>query len=174
MANRRTNREEWRKRVERWKGSGLTAEQFAAEMGSNAGKPLPAESATMPVSAVAAPESCPATSRPPSVPAAPPVPPPAPLWFAGPPPPQPVSAAQVQESRMTTRIRDREAMCSVLPREQPEAALTARNFPQDVLANGALGKTTRHGRLLESWFGNAISIVATSPGKKRVLWLARR
>jgi hypothetical protein len=31
----RTSREEWRKRVERWKDSGLTAEQFAAELGIN-------------------------------------------------------------------------------------------------------------------------------------------
>jgi len=37
MASRRTNREEWRARVERWKDSGLTAQQFAAEMGINAG-----------------------------------------------------------------------------------------------------------------------------------------
>lgn len=32
----RTSREEWRKRVERWKDSGLTAEQYAAELGINA------------------------------------------------------------------------------------------------------------------------------------------
>ena len=31
----RTSREEWRKRVERWKDSGLTAEQFATELGIN-------------------------------------------------------------------------------------------------------------------------------------------
>jgi hypothetical protein len=37
MASRRTNREEWRTRVERWKDSGLTAQQFAGEMGINAG-----------------------------------------------------------------------------------------------------------------------------------------
>jgi DNA-binding transcriptional regulator YiaG len=37
MASTRTSREEWRKRVERWRDSGLTAEQFAAEMGLNAG-----------------------------------------------------------------------------------------------------------------------------------------
>lgn len=32
----RASREEWRKRVERWKDSGLTAEQYAAELGINA------------------------------------------------------------------------------------------------------------------------------------------
>jgi hypothetical protein len=32
----RTSREEWRKRVERWKDSGLTAEQYAGELGINA------------------------------------------------------------------------------------------------------------------------------------------
>jgi hypothetical protein len=32
----RTSREEWRKRVERWKDSGLTAEQYASELGINA------------------------------------------------------------------------------------------------------------------------------------------
>ena len=37
MASTRTSREEWRKRVERWRDSGLTAEQFAAEVGINAG-----------------------------------------------------------------------------------------------------------------------------------------
>jgi hypothetical protein len=37
MARKRTSQEEWRKRIERWKDSGLTAEQFAAEMGINAG-----------------------------------------------------------------------------------------------------------------------------------------
>lgn len=30
-------REEWAKRVERWKDSGLTAKEFAAELGINAG-----------------------------------------------------------------------------------------------------------------------------------------
>ena len=29
--------EEWRSRIERWRGSGLTAEKFAAEVGLNAG-----------------------------------------------------------------------------------------------------------------------------------------
>ncbi len=33
----RTNREEWKKRVERWQESGLTAEQYASELGINAG-----------------------------------------------------------------------------------------------------------------------------------------
>jgi hypothetical protein len=37
MARTRANRDEWRKRVERWKDSGLTAGQFAAENGLNAG-----------------------------------------------------------------------------------------------------------------------------------------
>ena len=32
----RSSREEWRKRVERWKDSGLTAEQYASELGINA------------------------------------------------------------------------------------------------------------------------------------------
>jgi transposase-like protein len=32
----RTGREEWRKRIERWRDSGLSAEQFAAEFGINA------------------------------------------------------------------------------------------------------------------------------------------
>jgi hypothetical protein len=32
----RTSREEWAKRVERWKESGLTAPEFAAEVGINA------------------------------------------------------------------------------------------------------------------------------------------
>jgi hypothetical protein len=32
----RTSREEWCKRVERWKDSGLTAEQYASELGINA------------------------------------------------------------------------------------------------------------------------------------------
>jgi hypothetical protein len=33
----RTSRGEWQKRIERWRDSGLTAEQFAAELGINAG-----------------------------------------------------------------------------------------------------------------------------------------
>jgi hypothetical protein len=33
----RTSAEEWRKRVERWRESELTAEQFASELGINAG-----------------------------------------------------------------------------------------------------------------------------------------
>jgi hypothetical protein len=33
----RTSRDEWRKRIERWRESGLTAEQYAAELGINAG-----------------------------------------------------------------------------------------------------------------------------------------
>jgi hypothetical protein len=33
----RTSAEEWRKRVERWRESELTAEQFAGELGINAG-----------------------------------------------------------------------------------------------------------------------------------------
>jgi transposase-like protein len=37
MAGRRANRDEWQKRVERWSDSGLSAEQFAAETGINAG-----------------------------------------------------------------------------------------------------------------------------------------
>ena len=37
MARARADREEWRKRVERWKDSGLTAKEFAAETGINAG-----------------------------------------------------------------------------------------------------------------------------------------
>jgi len=37
MADRRANRQEWQKRVDRWKASGLTAKEFAAEMGVNAG-----------------------------------------------------------------------------------------------------------------------------------------
>jgi transposase-like protein len=37
MAGRRANRDEWQKRVERWTDSGLSAEQFAAETGINAG-----------------------------------------------------------------------------------------------------------------------------------------
>jgi hypothetical protein len=31
------SRAEWQKRVERWRDSGLSAEQFAAELGINAG-----------------------------------------------------------------------------------------------------------------------------------------
>ena len=34
----RVGRAEWQKRIERWKDSGLSAEQFAAELGINAGK----------------------------------------------------------------------------------------------------------------------------------------
>lgn|SRR5262245_37792040 len=37
MARARVDRDEWRRRVERWKDSGLTAKEFAAEMGLNAG-----------------------------------------------------------------------------------------------------------------------------------------
>jgi hypothetical protein len=37
MANKRSNRDEWQKRVDRWRESGLTAKEFAAEMGLNAG-----------------------------------------------------------------------------------------------------------------------------------------
>ena len=37
MADRRVNHDEWRKRVDRWRESGLTAKEFAAEMGINAG-----------------------------------------------------------------------------------------------------------------------------------------
>lgn len=33
----RTSRDEWKKRIERWRESGLTAEQYAAELGINAG-----------------------------------------------------------------------------------------------------------------------------------------
>lgn len=33
----RTSRAEWQKRVERWKDSGLSAEQFASELGLNVG-----------------------------------------------------------------------------------------------------------------------------------------
>jgi hypothetical protein len=33
----RTSRAEWQKRIERWSDSGLSAEQFAAELGINAG-----------------------------------------------------------------------------------------------------------------------------------------
>ncbi len=37
VARKRTSPEEWRKRVEHWKDSGLTAKQFAADTGINAG-----------------------------------------------------------------------------------------------------------------------------------------
>lgn len=37
MAAAKTSSEEWRKRVERWRESGLSAEQFASEVGINAG-----------------------------------------------------------------------------------------------------------------------------------------
>ena len=37
MADRRANRQEWQKRVDRWRSSGLTAKEFAAEMGLKAG-----------------------------------------------------------------------------------------------------------------------------------------
>ena len=37
MARARVGRDEWRKRVQRWKDSGLTAKEFAAETGLNAG-----------------------------------------------------------------------------------------------------------------------------------------
>ena len=37
MAGKRANRDEWRKRVDRWKDSGLTANEFVAETGINAG-----------------------------------------------------------------------------------------------------------------------------------------
>lgn len=37
MAGKRTSRDEWRARVDRWKDSGLTAKEFAAETGLNAG-----------------------------------------------------------------------------------------------------------------------------------------
>ena len=33
----RTSRAEWQKRIERWRDSGLSAEQFAAELGVNVG-----------------------------------------------------------------------------------------------------------------------------------------
>ena len=33
----RASAEEWKKRIERWRDSGLTADQFAAELGTNAG-----------------------------------------------------------------------------------------------------------------------------------------
>lgn len=37
MARARVDRDEWRRRVQRWKDSGLTAKEFAAETGINAG-----------------------------------------------------------------------------------------------------------------------------------------
>ena len=37
MAGRRSNRDEWQTRIERWSDSGLSAKQFAAETGINAG-----------------------------------------------------------------------------------------------------------------------------------------
>lgn len=37
MASARVGRDEWQKRVQRWKDSGLTAKEFAAETGINAG-----------------------------------------------------------------------------------------------------------------------------------------
>ena len=37
MGGRRANRDEWQKRVERWSDSGLSAKEFAAETGINAG-----------------------------------------------------------------------------------------------------------------------------------------
>ena len=37
MAGKRASCDEWRKRVDRWKDSGLTAREFAAETGINAG-----------------------------------------------------------------------------------------------------------------------------------------
>jgi hypothetical protein len=37
MAAARVDRDEWQRRVDRWKDSGLTAKEFAAEMGINAG-----------------------------------------------------------------------------------------------------------------------------------------
>lgn len=37
MDGRRANRDEWQNRVERWSDSGLSAQQFAAETGINAG-----------------------------------------------------------------------------------------------------------------------------------------
>ncbi|SRR5665213_368233 len=36
-ARERTSRAEWQRRIERWSDSGLSAEQFAAELGINAG-----------------------------------------------------------------------------------------------------------------------------------------
>ena len=37
MAGTRASRDEWRKGVDRWKDSGLTAKEFASETGINAG-----------------------------------------------------------------------------------------------------------------------------------------
>jgi transposase-like protein len=37
MARARVGRDEWRRRIDRWKDSGLTAKEFAAELGINAG-----------------------------------------------------------------------------------------------------------------------------------------
>ena len=37
MAGERASRDEWRKRVDRWTDSGLTAKEFAGETGINAG-----------------------------------------------------------------------------------------------------------------------------------------
>ena len=37
MDGRRASRDEWQKRVDRWKESGLTAKEFASETGINAG-----------------------------------------------------------------------------------------------------------------------------------------
>jgi transposase-like protein len=37
MPRERVDQEEWRRRIERWKDSGLTAKEFAAETGINAG-----------------------------------------------------------------------------------------------------------------------------------------
>ena len=37
MDGRRASRDEWQKRVDRWKESGLTAKEFASETGVNAG-----------------------------------------------------------------------------------------------------------------------------------------
>jgi transposase len=37
MARARVDRNEWKRRVQRWKDSGLTAKEFAAETGINAG-----------------------------------------------------------------------------------------------------------------------------------------
>lgn len=37
MTTARVDRDEWRRRIERWKDSGLTAKEFAAEKGINAG-----------------------------------------------------------------------------------------------------------------------------------------
>ena len=60
----RTSRAEWQKRIERWNDSGLSAEQFAAEMGINAGtlrhwkyflaKPASGAATATPVSTAAA------------------------------------------------------------------------------------------------------------------------